>query len=51
MQQIQLFALMIMGGGTTRNMWSSFQKKINGVTLHLFGYIFEYSYGAQTHER
>jgi len=33
-----------MGGGTTRNMWSSFQIQINCVKLHLVGYILEYMY-------
>jgi hypothetical protein len=28
-----------------------FSDKINCVTLHLVGYILEYSYDAQTHER
>ena len=28
-----------------------FPDKINGVTLHLVGYILEYSYDARTHER
>ena len=27
--------LLMMGGGSTRNMWSSLQKKIKCVTLHL----------------
>jgi len=51
MLQIQLFALLMMSEGAIRNMWSSFQNKINCVTLHLFGYILEYSYDAWTHER
>ena len=31
-------------------MYSNFQIKINCVTLHLVGYILEYSYDAWTHE-
>ena len=44
-----VFAL-LMGGGTTQNMYSSFQK-INCVTLHLVRYILQYYYDARTHER
>jgi hypothetical protein len=46
----QLFALLVVGDGTTRNMQSGFQMKINCVMLHLVGYILEYSSLAQTHE-
>jgi hypothetical protein len=34
----------MMGGGTTRNMYSSFPDKMNCVTLHLVGYILECAY-------
>jgi len=45
-----LFVLLMMGGGTTQNMYSSLQIKINCITLHLVGYTLEYSYDARTHE-
>ena len=38
MLQIQLYALLMMGGGISRNIQSSFQIKINCVNLHLVGY-------------
>jgi hypothetical protein len=38
-----VFALLMMGGGTTRNIVEQFSDKINCVTLHLVGYILEYS--------
>jgi len=48
---MQLFALLMMGDGTTRNMLEQFPDKINCVTLHLVRYILEYYYDARTHER
>ena len=50
MLQIQLFALLMMSDGTTRNMLGQFPDKINCVTLHLVVYILEYYYDAWTHE-
>ena len=41
----------MMGGGTTPKHVEQFPDKINCVTLHLVGYILEYSYDARTHER
>ena len=40
----------MMGGGTTQKHVEQFPDKINCVTLHLVGYILEYSYDARTHE-
>ena len=51
MLQIQLYALLMVGGSNTRNMQSSFQIYINCVMLHLVGYILEYICDARTHER
>jgi hypothetical protein len=51
MLEIQLFALLMIGGGTTRNIVEQFPDKINSVMLHLVGYILEYYYDAQAHKR
>jgi hypothetical protein len=37
----QLFVLLMMGGGATRNMYNQFPDKINCVTFHFVGYILE----------
>jgi hypothetical protein len=42
---------MFLGGATTQKHVEQFSDKRNCVTLHLVGYILEYSYDAQTHKR